>query len=316
MCGITGLVSFQNISNITTVPKKRVSRVKMYARLASQYMEKSTARATSRGRDAAGFMLASLPGDTTDRARLVVKKGPGVATSQAHKRTLDKEISDSYFSTQGLSITVHTRAATGASPKNNENNHPFISGNFVGVHNGILSNDRELAKKYALPLKGECDSEVLFALLDRFVRTEKMPLPDAVVRLRREVKGWYTIVFLDRSEVSKLYIVRHNSHLHLMEDTSARVMFFASAPTWITLPHTELLRKATDNRNTSAEGNAFLSADDLKHISLGDDDVFVTLDSLAEKFDSNLLVKIDDLETSSKVAATKAATTTALAVVA
>ena len=47
------------------------------------------------------------------------------------------------------------------SPSENRNNHPHIGtdGLFL-VHNGIVSNHREVADKFALHIESDCDSEV------------------------------------------------------------------------------------------------------------------------------------------------------------
>lgn len=65
-------------------------------------------------------------------------------------------------------VILHTRWATQGTPKHNTNNHPIVIGNFVGVHNGHISNDAEILKfardHYGHRRIGEVDSEAAFAL--------------------------------------------------------------------------------------------------------------------------------------------------------
>lgn len=66
---------------------------------------------------------------------------------------------------KGLAL-VHTRAATKGSPHKLCNSHPFYTRDWVGVHNGWLWNDDELAKKYKLKRAGQTDSEIIWRLAD------------------------------------------------------------------------------------------------------------------------------------------------------
>ena len=75
---------------------------------------------------------------------------------------------------RSLSIVMgHTRMATQGSELVNTNNHPFpgVAGqtHFSLAHNGILTNDKTLRKKYKLPAtKVETDSYVAVQLLEQY----------------------------------------------------------------------------------------------------------------------------------------------------
>lgn len=60
---------------------------------------------------------------------------------------------------------IHTRAATQGSKHDNNNNHPIALPGIVGIHNGMLSNDRQIARDLKLDLVGEVDSEVIFHII-------------------------------------------------------------------------------------------------------------------------------------------------------
>lgn len=106
----------------------------------------------ARGKDAAGFYLIS-------GKDLVVGKSPGPA------RNLTGYFSDEVINGVAVPFAVaHTRQATAGTPNQNVNNHPFETPRLVGVHNGVFG-DHKLWEP--LPgLRGECDSEVLFRVLD------------------------------------------------------------------------------------------------------------------------------------------------------
>lgn len=164
-------------------------------------------------------------------ARLLMLKAPGPA-SRLVKDPRFKEIGNAAAVSTSSFMVGHTRAATGSTPANNRNNHPFISGEVVGVHNGILSNDRELAKKLNLDLKGECDSEVIFAGLDTFLRAGAN-VREAVGEMAKLLRGWYVVVFALQSDVTKLYIFKGDGgRLAFSMADPHNVGFFTTDASW------------------------------------------------------------------------------------
>jgi glucosamine--fructose-6-phosphate aminotransferase (isomerizing) len=65
-------------------------------------------------------------------------------------------------------VLAHTRQATHGDPRDNRNNHPFVSddGRFVLIHNGVVPGHREVARDQGLKLTSECDSEVILRLVE------------------------------------------------------------------------------------------------------------------------------------------------------
>lgn len=81
---------------------------------------------------------------------------------------------------QGKPVTmaVHTRAATGGSPENVDNDHPLVVEDAVIVHNGMISNDKQLKMQLAAQMDGDY----------------KFPTVDSCVLaggLNLAVKDWY-----------------------------------------------------------------------------------------------------------------------------
>ena len=109
-------------------------------------------------------------------------------------------------------VMGHTRMTTQGSELVNINNHPFpgITGQerFSLAHNGVLSNDKALRKKYKLSAtKVETDSYVTVQLLEQYGRVSF----DTLRYMAEELEGSFTITVLtDRDE---LYFVKGNNPL-------------------------------------------------------------------------------------------------------
>ena len=75
-----------------------------------------------------------------------------------------------------------------------ENQQPFSNEQYVIVHNGIISNDKELIKKYNLDVPSKVDSAILPSLFKTIVVVEGM----------KQLKGSYAILCFDKQN-NKLY---------------------------------------------------------------------------------------------------------------
>jgi glucosamine--fructose-6-phosphate aminotransferase (isomerizing) len=139
----------------------------------------------SRGRDATGFCAArATAARTVVTVKSAVPADQFVAKTPAWSRLGPCSI-----------VLAHTRHATHGDPRDNRNNHPFVSGDsrYALVHNGIVADFRELAQRHRLRLKSHCDSEVLLRLVERF----DCPLSGLSVALR-ECRGSLAVAVYDR----------------------------------------------------------------------------------------------------------------------
>ena len=75
-----------------------------------------------------------------------------------------------------------------------ENQQPFSNEQYVIVHNGIISNDKELIKKYNLDVSSKVDSAILPSLFKTI----------GVVEGMKQLKGSYAILCFDKQN-NKLY---------------------------------------------------------------------------------------------------------------
>lgn len=135
-------------------------------------------------------------------------------------------------------VMGHTRMTTQGCEKNNQNNHPFpgMAGqtHFSLAHNGVLSNDKALRKKYKLPATNvETDSYVAVQLLEQYGRVNF----DSLRYMAEELEGSFTITVLtDRDE---LYFVKGNNPLALYHLPQIGSYVYASTE--------EILRKGLKN---------------------------------------------------------------------
>jgi len=108
-----------------------------------------------RGKDATGMSWVDADG------QVWYSKQDVTATKFVHRGEHSRVDRDA------ATCIIHTRAATQGSPKNPDNNHPILTPNVVGVHNGIIWNDYELFRKHADDFTriADVDSEIIFQLL-------------------------------------------------------------------------------------------------------------------------------------------------------
>lgn len=84
-------------------------------------------------------------------------------------------------------VIMHTRLGTQGSETNNDNNHPVVTGNIVGVHNGCIYNDDSLFRRMGLEEYriAEVDTEAAFAS----IAYGNLRKPDGKHRLAPDLKG-------------------------------------------------------------------------------------------------------------------------------
>ena len=140
---------------------------------------------------------------------------------------------------RSLSIVMgHTRMATQGSELVNTNNHPFpgVAGqtHFSLAHNGILTNDKTLRKKYKLPAtKVETDSYVAVQLLEQYGQINV----DSLRFMAEELEGSFTITVLTGRD--ELYFVKGNNPLAIYRFPQSGLYAYASTE--------DILRKGLRN---------------------------------------------------------------------
>jgi len=165
-------------------------------------------KAQVRGSAATG--IAVIHGGTG--ANATVLRAPLAAEDFVKDRQYIKVINEA-FDEDTISIIGHTRAVSGgASALLNNNNHPFVCGSFIGVHNGFISNNKEIreACEPEMPSEGTCDSEVIFSLAHLlYDQTKDDPCAAASLsRALETVVGWFAVAAVSMEEPHKFLLAR------------------------------------------------------------------------------------------------------------
>ncbi len=121
----------------------------------------------------------------------------------------------------------HTRHSTQGSEKKNYNNHPFIgntkNARFALAHNGIISNDKSIRKKYRLPkTKIETDSYIAVQLIE----SQKDLSFDSIKYMTRQLDGSFSFSVLD--DRNNLYLIKGDSPLSVLHFPKRHLYVYAS----------------------------------------------------------------------------------------
>ena len=112
---------------------------------------------------------------------------------------------------------LHTRHATQGSPTKNENNHPIALGGIIGVHNGVIWNDREVTKTLNLDRTAEVDSEVIFHVIrDR-----------SIDDVGRHIEGSASIAWIEWDDPDAAIVTSPTVHLARLGGSPLAIAYLA-----------------------------------------------------------------------------------------
>jgi glucosamine 6-phosphate synthetase-like amidotransferase/phosphosugar isomerase protein len=136
-----------------------------------------------------------------------------------------------------ISILGHCRLDTQGSPVNYDNNHPIITKNIVGVHNGHIHNDDSLFRQFLSKESriAEVDSEIIFQLIDHFYdhSSSSFKLSDAIIKASKHLRGSYACAFMDRRTPDLLYVFRNMNPLSIRHYHEAGMIIVSTLDTFI-----------------------------------------------------------------------------------
>src|SRR5689334_10937014 len=128
---------------------------------------------------------------------------------------------------QALAITGHSRLVTNGFQSNDDNNQPVISRGSVGIHNGIIVNDRAIAaRRPEIELHSEVDTELLVGLL----RSEFDACGDLIEATRRTfetIEGAASISMMF-DVVPCILLATNTGSLFTLRNASGSFLAFAS----------------------------------------------------------------------------------------
>ena len=217
MCGIVGMFLRRNTSF------QRTSTYELKKMFSHMLVE-----AQVRGASATGVMMTCYE---QGKPKVYIARSP-LAAEEFVKTEEYKELIDK-IGNSTVSVVGHTRAPSGnaATAADNKNNHPFVNGPIIGVHNGRVANDKEIwrAIQDVTERKSACDSEALFGLIDAYVRHNGLPTEEAIRKAILMTYGWAAVAVVDAREPNKLYIYRDKqSPLEMYTWGWSEMVFFAS----------------------------------------------------------------------------------------
>jgi len=181
-----------------------------------------------RGRDATG--VASI-----DRHGAVrIKKGPQPA-SQFVKTEEYSAFMENLEKNEISVLLGHTRRPTKGSPRENDNNHPIMVGDTVGIHNGTITNDDEIflsmEKRRDKTRKriGSVDSEAIFALMDEVDLTEPFgKWANGIKTVASLLVGSYTTLFFNKAFPHMLFLLKYDNPISVHYCSDLNALFFSS----------------------------------------------------------------------------------------
>lgn len=136
-----------------------------------------------------------------------------------------------------VAMIGHTRNPTQGSPAISDNNHPIRVDRVLGVHNGWISNDREIFSSLAkdgVRRTAQVDSEALFRLVDISVNHRGTDV-ETLGALLYGVEGAFSFAYLNMVAPGELVVCKGDMPLTVMQHTSGAVAY--SSEGWVAYTH-------------------------------------------------------------------------------
>lgn len=234
MCGIMGIWKFKNFTNNNKT---------------KNLVKKLLLNIESRGRDATGLSLVN----TNENTFKVIK-------NNVNATEFIKDLDKINFKDYNL-ILGHTRFKTQGTEENNKNNHPHFNKleNNCLIHNGVLYNYDEVKNKYHLELSGECDSEIILSLFNKF--------KGKIGKTLKKLSGNFAIGLYSHK---KLYLYKDNNPLNIIYDKKQKMFLFSS--------HEDIFKELYNLENEKTEFHFFknnATSEDIYYKSLDNENLMV-----------------------------------------
>ena len=197
MCGITIFLS-KNENNII------------------KYAIKSLYQIQNRGYDSVGIAFKSDDFETTERKinDWEIYKYASINNSDSLEK-LSRKV-DNLSSTMAI---AHTRWAThGAKTDINSHPHSSMNGEIILVHNGIISNFKELKSflfREGYEFYSETDTEVIANLIEFYLLHNSNLILDAIRLATQKMCGTWALGIIYTKDTNNIYVTRHGSPLLL-----------------------------------------------------------------------------------------------------
>jgi glucosamine 6-phosphate synthetase-like amidotransferase/phosphosugar isomerase protein len=186
-----------------------------------------------RGRDASGVALVSankinvIKKDLTSRE--LVERDEYKEAINKHVRMNPLKVNDAKEGCSGqlLSVLGHCRFQTKGTYRVNENNHPIVRDDVVGVHNGCISNDDTLFELYKMKRNAEVDSEAIFALIEHFVNLTP-PIHEAIMEASSRLMGGFACAMVHKMQPHIIWLFRRSNPCDIVIYKATGVVIWSS----------------------------------------------------------------------------------------
>ncbi len=226
MCGILGM-GFQS---------KNWGSSRLNGETAQLILTRMLNSSTRRGADATGIALIS-----TTNAMVLKHHIPGrtFVKTTAFENSTDRFLNMSKQETDDtrpLVVLGHNRAETQGTYRNKHNNHPIITNQVIGIHNGMIGNDDILFRAYCKRIirKAEVDSEIIFRLIDYYANKLHENMSDAITRTTYKLVGSYGCAAVNMKNPWMLWLFRGSAPIDIIHYPKVGLILFASEKIFIT----------------------------------------------------------------------------------
>lgn len=176
--------------------------------------------------------LSELTNSLAEQSAIRGTDATGIAFCNSHGIKIVKENKSAYsfevkHSDELKTVMGHTRHGTQGSEKRNWNNHPFPgkcrNACFALAHNGVLSNDKALRKKYNLPhTKIETDTYIAVQLIE----SQRVLDFKSIKYMAEKTEGSFSYSILD--DKNNIYLVKGDSPLSILHFPKLKLYVYAS----------------------------------------------------------------------------------------
>jgi len=125
-----------------------------------------------------------------------------------------------------VAVVGHVRYATKGSPTVNSNNHPITVGPIIGVHNGVITNDREICEDF--PYDEEVDSAAIFSLFAGVADKSRLSTAKISAALPY-LDGSFAVIAADTRRRDSIFVMRDATNpLVYHKDTERDLLWLSS----------------------------------------------------------------------------------------
>jgi hypothetical protein len=214
MCGIVGVLAFNEM------PDNKAEKVRQEAMI---YLATELLQITrSRGEDATG--VANLFSDGNFFGLKMGVPSPDFITRFGGKETdYDGFLKVWRENFTKRKKTVKTfmghcrKSSVGFNASDNNNNHPIIVGDILGIHNGTLTNHDQIFKMLKCKRDGDVDSEAIVRLIHHLTKAGKEPLSmDVLLETCKRLHGSYSCIMLNANSPNQVATFRDDRPAEVM----------------------------------------------------------------------------------------------------